>query len=252
MGVHAALQGQKTAGTREARTRVAGELVFFELCDEDTAGWRPASLAEPPGPHERTQRHTVEQLIEAFVRVPMLDVPVPLTVEQLPEVLQFFATFLSVVAEQVIDVPKIIFENIPTRIPPREPQLVEQLVEVPTVPFYVEQVVDNLDHQGSLPEQGPTLGLRLRGGLPGFLTGQGSTALLDAPQEYFQLFFFELFTSSKKSARVAAHSSAELGAHWTSSTMSAHQMAHLDAGTTWVDGNGDAWTMVNTCTAWER
>ena len=50
----------------------------------------------------------------------------------------------------------------------------------------------------------------------------------------------------KKSNRVSAHSSAELGAHSTSSTLSAHQMAHLDAGTTWVDGNGDAWTMVNT------
>ena len=96
---------------------------------------RHRRVAEPPGPHERTQRHTVEQIIEAFVRVPMLDVPVPLMVEQFPEVLQLFATFLSVVAEQVIDVPKIIFENIPTRIPLREPQLVEQLVEVPTVLF---------------------------------------------------------------------------------------------------------------------
>ena len=110
---------------------MAGEAVFFEWSDEDTAGSRPASLAEPPGPHERTQRHTVEQIIEAFVRVPMLDVPVPLMVEQLPDVLQFFATFMPVVAEQVVDVPKVIFENIPTRIPLREPQL----VEVPTVLF---------------------------------------------------------------------------------------------------------------------
>ena len=130
--------------------------------------------------------------------VMMFDVPVPLMAEQLPDILQFFATFLSVVAEQVIDVPKIIFENIPTRIPLREPQLVEQLVEVPTVPFYVEQVVDNLDHQGSLPEQGPTLGLRLRGGLQGFLTGQGSTALLDAPQEHFRLFFSHFSPTQKK------------------------------------------------------
>ena len=113
--------------------------MFFELYDEDTAGSRPASLAEPLGPHERTQLRTVEQLTEAFVRVPMLDFPVPLMAEQLPEVLQFFATFLFVVAEQVVDVPKIIFENIPTRILLREPQLVEQLVEVPTVLFYVEQ-----------------------------------------------------------------------------------------------------------------
>ena len=52
--------------------------------------------------------------------------------------------------------------------------------------------------------------------------------------------------AQKKSGRAAADSRAELGAHSTSSTLSAYQMAHLDAGTTWVDGNGDAWTMVNT------
>ena len=52
--------------------------------------------------------------------------------------------------------------------------------------------------------------------------------------------FSPLFPTQKKGARVAAHSSAELGAHLTSSTLSAHQMAHLDAGTTWVDGNSDA------------
>ena len=57
---------------------------------------------------------------------------------------------------------------------------------------------------------------------------------------------FTTFPQLKKSARVSAHSSAEPGAHSTSSTLSAHQMAHHDAGATWVDGNGDAWTMVNT------
>ena len=33
-----------------SKTGVAGEAVFFELYDEDIAGWRPASLAEPLGP----------------------------------------------------------------------------------------------------------------------------------------------------------------------------------------------------------
>ena len=65
----------------------------------------------------------MQHIIETFVPVPMLDVPVPLMVEQLVDVLQFFDTFLPVVAEQVIDVPKIIFEDIPTRTPLREPQL---------------------------------------------------------------------------------------------------------------------------------
>ena len=48
------------------------------------------------------------------------------------DVLHFFDT-LSPVAEQVIDVPKISLEDIHVRRLCREPQLVEQLVEVPTV-----------------------------------------------------------------------------------------------------------------------
>ena len=59
----------------------------------------------------------------------------------------------------------------------------------------------------------------------------------------FNCFLSHFSPAQKKSGRVAAHSSAELGAHSTSSTLSAHQMAHLDAGTTWVDGNGDANTV---------
>ena len=73
-----------THGT--SRTSVAGEAVLFELYDEDTAGWWPPCLGESPGPQERMQRHTVEQIIETFVPVPMLDVPVPQTVDQLVDV----------------------------------------------------------------------------------------------------------------------------------------------------------------------
>ena len=57
--------------------------------------------------------------------VQALDAPVPQLLEQLPDVLQFFATCLPVVAEQVIDVSKISFENIPMRTAVREPQLAE-------------------------------------------------------------------------------------------------------------------------------
>ena len=42
-------------------------------------------------------------------------------------------TCLPVVAQQVIDVPKIILENIPVRTLVGEPQLAEQLVEVPPI-----------------------------------------------------------------------------------------------------------------------
>ena len=71
--------------------------------------------------------------------------------EQLPDVLQFFASFLPVVAEQVIEVPKIFLDMTPQRLGDhlRHPQKVEQLVHVPTVVSYsslqqlsAEQIVD--------------------------------------------------------------------------------------------------------------
>ena len=37
--------------------------VFFELYEEDTAGWRPAPVSEVAGPQERVQRHTSEQIV---------------------------------------------------------------------------------------------------------------------------------------------------------------------------------------------
>ena len=76
-------------------------------------------------------RHTVEPIIESFVPVPMVDVPVPQRVDQSAEVVKFFVT-LPVVAEQVVEVPTIILgDTIPQRAPLRAPQLAEQLVEVP-------------------------------------------------------------------------------------------------------------------------
>ena len=80
-----------------------------------------------------------------------LEVPVPQMGEQLPDVLQFFATFLPFVAEQVIEVPKIFLDTTPQRLGDhlRQPQMVEQLVHVPTVVSYsslqqltAEQIVD--------------------------------------------------------------------------------------------------------------
>ena len=87
-----------------------------------------ASLAS--GPQERVQRHTVGQIVDSTPGLPTLDVPVPLMVEQLVNVLQFFDA-LSLLLPEVIDVPKIIIECIPPRTSVREPQLAEQLVEVP-------------------------------------------------------------------------------------------------------------------------
>ena len=70
---------------------------------------RPRVLAEPR-PQERVQRHTMEHIVDFICCSPMvqiLDAPVPQTVEQLPDVLQFFDT-LTTDPEQVIDVPKIL------------------------------------------------------------------------------------------------------------------------------------------------
>ena len=86
-------------------------------------------------------QHTVEHADATCKFVRILDAPVPQMGEQLVDVLRFFDT-LCPVSEQVIAVPKIILEYIPTRTPVRDLQLVEQLVEVPTELVFVEQTAD--------------------------------------------------------------------------------------------------------------
>ena len=135
---HDALRGQNTARTREAtyytsKTSVAGDTAFFSLFDEEDAVWgtRPIGLVEPRGPQERIQQHTAEQMIESFVPVPVLDLDAPVLhmVDQLVDVLKLLDTAIP---EQVIAVPKISQDAIPQRTVLFEPQLPEQLVEVPT------------------------------------------------------------------------------------------------------------------------
>ena len=60
------------------------------------------------------------------------DDPVPQMVEQLPDVMRFF-DFLLPVPEQVIEVPKILLDDVPMRTAVRDTQLAEHLVEVPTI-----------------------------------------------------------------------------------------------------------------------
>ena len=194
---------------------------FYDLDDDDSVpelgGLRPAPLGEPR-PQEWVQRHTVEQIIETFVPVQILDDPVPLMVDQLVEVLQFFDTLSPVVAKQVIDVPKISLEDIPTRTPVREPQLAEQLVEVPTVPVFVEQDVDipvpSGDLQGSRPGQGSAASS----------PSHSPAGVLEDANEPVE-GFFRTFPRPKKSAEVTRQWSARELRHSSSSTLSAHQMA---------------------------
>ena len=98
----------RTTRPRSGRLPFPSELSF----DEEPGGERPDRLAGVR-PQEQVQRHTVVHIVDAVLGLPTLDVPVPLMVEQLVDVLRFFDALVPV-AEQVIDVPKIILEDIPT------------------------------------------------------------------------------------------------------------------------------------------
>ena len=77
---------------------------------------------------------TLWSILRTFApMVQILDVPVPQMVDQLVDVLKLFD---NSVPEHVIDVPKVSQDAIPQRTVLCEPQLAEQLVEVPTVPFF--------------------------------------------------------------------------------------------------------------------
>ena len=127
------------------------------------AGSRPDRFAcvRPQG---RLQRRTVEQTVDAPLLL-TLDPTAPLVVEQLLDVLQFVDALVPV-AEQVIEVPKIILENIPVRTSVREPQLAEQLVEVPKILTPFIQTLQNVDTPVRHGGRGAS------GGQQGFLPGQ--------------------------------------------------------------------------------
>ena len=96
--------------TAKFRTTPPPQPVLFSLYDEEPSGRWPASLAEPPGPLERVQRHTMEHIVDFVCFAPtlqILDAPVPQTVEQLPDILRFFDTLMPDL-EQLIEVPKIL------------------------------------------------------------------------------------------------------------------------------------------------
>ena len=107
-----------------------------------------------------------------------LDAPVPQTGDQLPDILSFFGALL-LDTEQVIDVPKILLDDVPMRAAELDTQLGEQLVEVPTDPGYALAVVaSKLCSRRELRQiiaglQGGGRGAR--GGLQGSRAGLNST-----------------------------------------------------------------------------
>ena len=237
-------RGQKNAGTE-----------YYVLSDEEDVvpawGSRPPCLGEPRGPQERDQLRTVEQIAVYAPMVQILDVPVAQMGEQLVDVLHFFDALISV-AEQAIEVPKIIIERIPPRTSVREPQLAEQLVEVPTIVSFsslqrvMEQTVDipapqgggrHADLQSFLRGQSSTGAVQIvdapRGGLQGFRPGQSSSASssstpgvhgsADGPGKGV----FRTFPQNKKSAKMGSHSSQRVPASVSPSTPAPHHRTRL-------------------------
>ena len=118
--------------SRESGTQYHG-LDDVDSVPELSGAARPAPLGEPR-PQERVQRPTVEQIIETFVPVQILDDPVPLVVDQPMEILKIVDVPSSV--EQVIAVPKISCPSCPLRVAVVDTRMAEQLVDVPTPSFH--------------------------------------------------------------------------------------------------------------------
>ena len=116
--------------------------VLFSLYDEE-ARRRPASLEEPPGPQERVQRHTVEQMAEVAPKTQIFDAPVPQSGDQ---VVDTFKHFDISVLEQVIEVPMISCPPCPLRAALAATQMAEQLAEVLELEHVV--VAPGLDARG--------------------------------------------------------------------------------------------------------
>ena len=145
---HRGGEGYKAGG--EARVALYGHVPEAPL----TQGW--------------VLRHVVGHL-----PVPALDVPVPQMVDQLPDIEQFFRA-LSPDPEQVIEVPKILPLDVPMRAALRVTQLVEQLVEVPTILSYSSLLQRTVEQHVDIPV--PSGGGGPSSGLQGFSSGQRSTA----------------------------------------------------------------------------
>ena len=283
---HHSSRGQKTARagvwghelnyTATIRNPPTPQPELFSLYDEEPGGSRPDRMPTLSGPQERDLRRTVQQIVDVPL-VPLLDDPVPQMVEQLPDVLRFFDLLLPV-PEQVIEVPKILLNDVPVRAVLRNPQLVEQLVEVPTVVSYssllqrtVEQNVDipAPGHggrisglQGFLPEQSSIAWLAAQdrsseriveqivdsravgGGLQEFRPGQASSASSSVSPGHAGEGVFRTFPQNKKSAKWSPHSGSELSADFTSTPaaqLASNSWYDVELDQTWlrfVDSSG--------------
>ena len=158
---HSALRGQKKARAGEGDFELnfaakirrhpppqAAGTVYYPMDVDDVpaaGGSRPDRLLDVSGPQERLPRHIVEQIVDIVPVVPLLHVPAPQTVDSVVEVLKILDKSLPDV-EQVIEVPKILQHTVSQRSSLQEPQLAEQLVDVPT-PSPALAPVPQMEHQ---------------------------------------------------------------------------------------------------------
>ena len=135
---------------------------------------RPPPLVDVR-PSSRAQRHIMEDLGGLAPLVQILDLPVPQTVDSVMEVLRFLDLPL---AEQAISVPKISCSSCPSRACVPEPQLADQLVEVPTVLTPTRIALQIAERIVDTPVP--------RGRVHGFLLGQSSTSSLPESVEWVE------------------------------------------------------------------
>ena len=155
----------------DAPPQAAGTQYFAMDVDDVPAagGSRPDRLSEVR-PQERAQRRTVQQIVDP-VPLPTLDDRAPQMVGQLLNLAHFLDTPLPD-PEQVIEVPKILSDDVPMRALVRETQLAEQLVEVPTIVSWslLQQIMEQ-----NVGNPVPHDGRGASGGLQGFLPGHSSS-----------------------------------------------------------------------------
>ena len=239
---------------------------------EAPAAGRPAPLLEVL-PQERVQQRTAEQIVDLVPVVPLLHAFVPQKVEQLVDIL---APLDFRVAEQVIEVPKIVCPPRAARTVLRAPQTADQLVEASyssllqrtmeqnvAIPVPFGRGGRNADLQGFLRGQGPTApSLSLEriseqiveqtvdipaagGGLGDFRPGQSSSSIAHSPAAWLNpedepvQRVFRTFSPEEKSATVTRHMGARVPQHVSSSTSSAYGPR------TWADDDtGEVWTLL--------
>ena len=117
----------------------------------------------------------------------------PQLVELLPDIVHFFDT-LTPDPEQVIEVPKILPDDVPMRTTVRDTQLAEQLVEVPTV-VSLSLLQRIMEQNVDIPV--PRRGGRIAG-LQGFLIDRVQQRLRRRSLTFpFQVEVFKVFAQGK-------------------------------------------------------